>query len=173
MIYGWNRSGKTTISRVFASLEKKCTYDHDKFKQYPESGEFEIQTNDRATVKNTDITHFKEVGQLFISTHNFQFFDLVKGWLSEKSMKDSSEFFMMENFTESDVRKAKIVAIDKTLRNYKSEYHFLFARLKEFPEEQDTEHGDFYTIGNMARRFFEIFADFKILTTGDQKWKYW
>ena len=55
LIYGWNRSGKTTISRVFASCEKKCTYDKDKFKQYPENGEFEIKTDDRTIVKNTDV----------------------------------------------------------------------------------------------------------------------
>lgn len=54
-MYGWNRSGKTTISRVFASCEKKCTYDKDKFKQYPENGEFEIKTDDGTTVKNTDV----------------------------------------------------------------------------------------------------------------------
>ncbi|HCI04427.1 TPA: hypothetical protein DEW47_00365 [Patescibacteria group bacterium] len=133
-------------------------------------------------------THFKEVGQLFISTHNFQLFNLVKEWFINKNnstKRDNEklklenktekpipcEFFMVENFTESDVRKAKIVALDKTLRNYKSEYHFLFAKLKEFSEKQDTQYEDFYTIGNMARRYFDIFADFKIPTTGDQKSK--
>lgn len=133
-------------------------------------------------------THFKEVGQLFISTHNFQLFNLVKEWFINKNnstkrdnekLKSENkteklipcEFFMVENFTESDVRKAKIIALDKTLRNYKSEYHFLFAKLKEFSEKQDTQYEDFYTIGNMARRFFDIFADFKIPTTGDQKSK--
>ena len=133
-------------------------------------------------------THFKEVGQLFISTHNFQLFNLVKEWFINKNnstKKDNEklksenktekpipcEFFMVENFTESDVRKARIIALDKTLRNYKSEYHFLFAKLKEFSEKQDTQYEDFYTIGNMARRFFDIFADFKIPTIGDQKSK--
>jgi len=132
--------------------------------------------------------YFKEVGQLFISTHNFQLFNLVKEWFINKNnstKKDNEklksenktekpipcEFFMVENFTESDVRKAKIIALDKTLRNYKSEYHFLFAKLKEFSEKQDTQYEDFYTISNMARRFFDIFADFKIPTTGDQKSK--
>ncbi len=133
-------------------------------------------------------TRFKEVGQLFISTHNFQLFNLTKEWFINKNnstKRDNEklksegktekpipcEFFMVENFTESDVRKAKIVELDKTLRNYKSEYHFLFAKLKEFSEKQDTEYEDFYTIGNMARRYFDIFADFKIPTTGDQKSK--
>ena len=123
-------------------------------------------------------THFKDAGQLFISTHNFQLFNLVKDWFignnqnrKNKGKDECCEFFMVENFTESDIRKAKIVELDKTLRNYKSEYHFLFAKLKEFSEKQDTQYEDFYTIGNMARRFFDIFADFKIPTTGDQKSK--
>ena len=133
-------------------------------------------------------TYFKEVEQLFISTHNFQFFNLVKGWFIDKNKsikKDNEklrlknkqekpilcEFFMVENFTEQNVRKAKIIELDRTLRNYKSEYHFLFAKLKEFSEKQITEYEDFYTIGNMARRFFDIFADFKIPTTGDPRSK--
>ena len=57
LIYGWNRSGKTTVSRVFASCEKKCTYNKDKFKQYPENGEFEIKTNDGVIIKNTDVVN--------------------------------------------------------------------------------------------------------------------
>lgn len=133
-------------------------------------------------------THFKEVGQLFISTHNFQLFNLAKEWFVNKNIstkKDNEklkseskpekptpcELFMIENTTDSGTRKAKIVVLDKTLRNYKSEYHFLFAKLKEFSEKEDAEYEDFYTVGNMARRFFDIFADFKIPTTGDQKSK--
>jgi wobble nucleotide-excising tRNase len=133
-------------------------------------------------------THFKEVGQLFISTHNFQLFNLVKEWFINKNnstKKDNEklksenktekpipcEFFMVENFTESDIRKAKIISLDKTLLNYKSEYHFLFAKLKEFSEKPDTRYEDFYTIGNMARRFFDIFADFKIPDSRNQKQK--
>ncbi len=54
LIYGWNRSGKTTISRIFASCEKKCVYCEDKFKQYPEKGEFEIST-DNVSVKNVNV----------------------------------------------------------------------------------------------------------------------
>ena len=73
LIYGWNRSGKTTISRVFASCEKKCTYDKDKFKQYPENGEFEIKTDDGSTIKNTDVATnilpIKIFNQDFIDAH--------------------------------------------------------------------------------------------------------
>ena len=56
LIYGWNRSGKTTISRAFASCEKKCVYDEEKFKQYPENGEFEIRVSNNTTIKNTNVS---------------------------------------------------------------------------------------------------------------------
>lgn len=131
-------------------------------------------------------THFKEAGQLFISTHNFQLFNLTKEWFIKKNRsikKDneknkihqdekpiSCEFFMVENFSESDIRRAKIVELDKTLRDYKSEYHFLFSLLNKF-KENDLSYADFYTIGNVARRFFDIFADFKIPDLRDQKQK--
>ena len=123
----------------------------------------------------------------FISTHNFQLFNLAKGWYINKNnhtKKDNEklkankqiekpvpcEFFMVENFTESDIRIAKLVELDKTLRNYKSEYHFLFSLLNKF-KDVDLNYADFYTIGNVARRFFDIFADFKIPDTRDQKQK--
>ena len=132
-------------------------------------------------------TYFKEAGQLFISTHNFHLFNLAKEWFVNKNSqirKDNEklkannqtikpmpcEFFMVENFTESDVRKAKIVELDKTLRNYKSEYHFLFSLLNKF-RNIDLNYADFYTVGNVARRFFDIFADFKIPDSRDKKQK--
>ena len=122
--------------------------------------------------------NFKEVRQLFISTHNFQFFNLVKYWFvgnnknRKKEGKDEHcEFFMVENSKESDTREAKIARLDKTLLDYNSEYHFLFAKLKRFLKEQDNQYEDFYTIGNMARRFFDIFLDFKIPNQDDQRSK--
>ena len=113
--------------------------------------------------------HFKkDIGQLFISTHNFQFFNLVKRWFNDKNERrknkrnksEPCEFFMVENYPDNEdgkpIRGARIVELDKTLKDYESEYHFLFAKLKEFSdsEKQGTRHEDIYTIGNIARRFF-------------------
>lgn len=132
-------------------------------------------------------THFKDAGQLFISTHNFQLFNLLKEWFinkNSKTRKDNDknrvnggleksmpcEFFMVENYTELDIRKAKLVMLDKTLRDYKSEYHFLFSLLNKF-KDTDLNYADLYTIGNVARRFFDIFADFKIPDSRDPRQK--
>lgn len=132
-------------------------------------------------------THFRDVGQLFISTHNFQIFNLAKEWLIKKNRKVQQyneklvsegkiakpmpcELYMIENFVESDKRRAKLSVLDSTLRDYRSEYHFLFSLLVK-STDADMNYEDFYTIGNVARRFFDIFADFKIPDSRDQKQK--
>lgn len=131
--------------------------------------------------------HFQEAEQLFISTHNFQFLNLIKEWFTKKNnqtKKDNEklyaegkslktipcEFYMIENYQESDLRKAKIVELDITLKKYKSEYHYMFSQLTNF-KDRDLNYADFYTISNIARRFFDIFADFKIPDSRDQKQK--
>lgn len=128
-------------------------------------------------------THFKEAEQLIIATHNFEFFNLVKDWFEQKNRKVESdnkkitneadkkpipsEFFMIENIVENEKRCASIVPLEETLRKFKSEYHFLFSRLNQFITEGSPDYADFYTIGNIARRFLEIYINFKIPTTGD------
>ena len=128
---------------------------------------------------------FTEAEQLIISTHNFQFFNLVKIWFEQKNRNVESdnkkitnksdkkplpcEFYMFENIIENDKRCALIVPLEKTLRKFKSEYHFLFSRLNKFNTEGTPDYADFYTIGNIARRFLEIYINFKIPTTGDLK----
>lgn len=127
--------------------------------------------------------HFNDAKQLIVSTHSFEFFNLVKNWFEQKNRNIESdnkkitkesdkkpipcEFFMIENTIEDDKRCASIIPLDKTLRKFKSEYHFLFSRLNKFIEEDTSDYADFYVIGNIARRFLEIYANFKIPTAGD------
>jgi wobble nucleotide-excising tRNase len=131
--------------------------------------------------------HFREVKQLIICTHNFEFFNLVKDWLEQKNRKVESrnkkisketnkkpcpcEFFMIENIIKIEKRCASIVPLEETLRKFKSEYHFLFSRLNQFIVGGTPDYADFYTIGNIARRFLEIYTNFKIPTIGDLKSK--
>lgn len=122
--------------------------------------------------------NFQSAKQLFISTHNFHFFNLIKEWFTQKNNKIQEEnielksngeeekpipceFYMMESFYENDRRKSKLKPMDQTLIRFKSEYHFLFNNINQFLSFSP-EYGDLYTIGNIARRFFEIYADFKI-----------
>lgn len=76
--------------------------------------------------------HFKEATQLFISTHNFEFFNLIKDWFEQKNRKVESdnkkitnktkkkpmpcEFFMIENIVKNNKRCALIKQLEETLR---------------------------------------------------------
>ena len=57
LIYGWNKSGKTTFSRAFVACEKKTTA----FDQYPKNGEFEIKTQSGAISHSTCQNGTKEI----------------------------------------------------------------------------------------------------------------
>lgn len=131
--------------------------------------------------------HFQSAKQLFISTHNFHFFNLIKEWFTQKNNKVQgenielkekgeilkplpSEFYMVESFYESDRRKSKLKSLDQTLKRFKSEYHFLFNNINQFLS-YSSEYGDLYTIGNISRRFFEIYADFKIPNSSNPRQK--
>ena len=119
-------------------------------------------------------SHFDNVGQLFISTHNFELFNLIKKWLNQKNqrrIRDKKEevcsFYMIENFIEDEKRNACFVALEPTLLKYNSEYQFLFDQLNKFAQNTSPVYKDLYTIANIARRFLEIFTNFKIPTSGD------
>ena len=120
--------------------------------------------------------HFRSAGQLIVLTHNFEFFNLIKQWFQKKNQKKNKEsipceFFMIKNGIKNEERYASVVPLDKTLQKFKSEYNFLFSMLCRFRDEGKEDYADLYTIGNVARRFLEIFVNFKIQTTGDLKSK--
>jgi wobble nucleotide-excising tRNase len=131
--------------------------------------------------------HFQSAKQLFISTHNFHFFNLIKEWFIQKNNKvieenikfkrdeeemktTLSEFYMVESYFENERRKSRLKAMDNTLIKFKSEYHFLFNNINQFLSI-NTQYGDLYTIGNIARRFFDIYADFKIPNSSNPRQK--
>lgn len=110
-------------------------------------------------------TYFEQAAQLFISTHNFEFLGHLKHWLGNDHKKAKAEFFMVQNTTLDNIRRAQLVAMESTIRDFQSEYQYLFYLLNkcldETPEKQDT----LYMIGNVARRFLEIYCNFKIPKT--------
>ena len=81
--------------------------------------------------------------QLFISTHNFHFFNLVKEWFTYKNTKVKEdneklsreskslkpipcEFYMIENYIDKKQRKCQDNFIDKTLKKFKSDISFFY-----------------------------------------------
>lgn len=61
--------------------------------------------------------------------------------------------------------------LEKTLKDFKSEYQYLYYLLYEFNKKDDFTIDELYQINNIARRFIELFATFKIPRSGDWKGK--
>lgn len=109
--------------------------------------------------------------QLFILTHNFQYFKLIRDWLIKKNERkrqpDSSyiekiraRFYSIE-CTNDDNRHAKIVNSNDTLIKFNSEYHYVFFKLHSLRGLESLDIEKAFLISNLSRRLLESFLTFK------------
>jgi wobble nucleotide-excising tRNase len=110
--------------------------------------------------------------QLFLSTHSFDFFNLIREWVNdvEKSTKKPQadwkkwSVFLVKR---TDDGKADIQEIPKELLNFKSEYHYLFSILYHFEKAGAGDFDSLLSLPNIVRRFMEAFGGIMIpLSTG-------
>ena len=102
-------------------------------------------------------------GQLFVLTHNFTFLRLVKNWFQHIPKRDLPRFFMLRATTHHGVRSSSIYEMDPLLKNFESEYHYLFRRVVDASALPDNvPMQDYYELPNLARRLVESFLAFKI-----------
>lgn len=99
-------------------------------------------------------------GQVFILTHNFDFLKLLLNWRSRVS--GQTGYYMINNTVVGDVRRASVQHMDRELREYESEYHYLFKRLKEMRADQDGTIAKAYPVPNIARKVWETFLYYRV-----------
>lgn len=96
--------------------------------------------------------HFKYAKQLFITTHNFNF------WRCFRNSKQDSGYshFLIEKKKGNSM----ILELDKehVLVKHQSDYTFIYSKLKEFIETPEAEEN--VTILNHLRKFLEYFSSF-------------
>lgn len=91
--------------------------------------------------------------QIFISTHNFEFFTLLKE-LPKKGYKKDSRYFISRKLTESSIEK-----LPNVYNTYSSEYHYLFGEILRFNNEVDKSASNkLLLIPNILRRFVEMYT---------------
>ncbi|MBU1173122.1 MAG: AAA family ATPase, partial [Proteobacteria bacterium] len=113
-------------------------------------------------------SEFAEAKQLFVFTHSFVFFKLVRDWLKGKNKKGKngepdkikSCFYAIE-ITPGDERKARLANALASLIDYDSEYHYLFQKLYSFREKIQLDLNEAFLVGNIARKLLEAFFAFK------------
>lgn len=99
--------------------------------------------------------------QLFILTHNFTFFRQVKNWFCKHEKKRSS-LYMLEACVDENGRFARLAPLDALLRDYESDYHYLFKLVSDMAgSKAGCPLMDHYAMPNIARRLLETFLSFR------------
>ncbi len=100
--------------------------------------------------------------QLFVSTHNSEFFSLLKGlWFSGRDFPADSEAFYVRRQQDVAGAFSQFEGLPRLLRKYKSEYEFIFAQLHSFSVAPSPSDHEAYTAPNLLRRFLEAYLGFR------------
>ncbi|EMQ2223588.1 TPA: AAA family ATPase [Citrobacter freundii] len=105
---------------------------------------------------------FEPSKQLFVLTHSFSYFKLIRDWILKKNKKDKikSRVYTVETYFDG-VRKSRVINASGHLTNYNSEYHYLYSRLKHFKEKMHLDLDEVYLCANLSRKLLETFLSFK------------
>lgn len=112
----------------------------------------------------------EQAKQLFVLTHNFTYFKLVRDWFEKnnknrrgKGRDPQAFFYTVETFEMSSDQKrfSEIKNADDSLVKYNSEYHYIFSKLYQFCEKPKLSAEDALLTANMARKLLESFFSFK------------
>lgn len=98
--------------------------------------------------------------QLFISTHNFDFFSLLRELPKKGSPQNHLElqhsYYYVRRINEEE---AIIDKLPKAIEKYTSEYHYLFKEIYDFHHSDNkSDYGVLMNIPNAVRRFVELYT---------------
>lgn len=100
---------------------------------------------------------FKDCGQLFITTHNYDFFNLLKDY-KRFELQNVGNLYLIKR-TQSGIVIDKLPMV---LEKNKSEYNYLFSILYEFDQSGDKNNFEMLMIlPNVVRRFLEQYIYMK------------
>lgn len=111
--------------------------------------------------------------QLIISTHSFEFYNLLREWVSDvekdnvKKPQSDWKAWSVYLIKRTVSGTSTLGVIPKELLTFKSEYHYLFSKLYHFDKSGGLEFDDLLSLPNVVRRFMEAFGGVMIpLSTG-------
>lgn len=106
--------------------------------------------------------------QLFVLTHNYTFLRQVRNWFKHINRRKGksgapARFYMLRASYVDGLRGSVIESMDPLMRDYESEYHYLFKRVVDASELQGGGPLEtYYELPNLARRLLEAFLVFKV-----------
>lgn len=113
------------------------------------------------------------IGQFLLSTHNYDFLNLFKKKYRNRIRNNKCELYMLRvNLDSLKNRIANIYELDPLLKEFDSDYQYLFSKLIEFEKATDEKKSDLtliYPFPNMARRVLEVFLSFRFPSKSEYK----
>ena len=108
-------------------------------------------------------SHLTGAKQLVILTHNINFMSLCVKWLKKPAdKKEASLLFIDMRQAPDGKRTSSLVKMPKLIREYESEYHYLFCLVKDFEEAKSLDFAYTYLMPNAMRKVMDIFLAFKL-----------
>lgn len=104
--------------------------------------------------------------QLFVSTHNAELFNLLKSkWLDERNggrnKKDTRAYYLRRSVSADAGPQAELLDLPTLLRQFKSEYEFIFSQLYKFAHNKSPSWHEAFTVPNLLRKFLEAYLGFR------------
>ncbi len=102
--------------------------------------------------------------QLFVSTHNLEFFNLMKDFLMETKDQSGKNLYckkdlpcyLVQQEWNKTIKRSVIMDLPKELKYFKSEYVYLFSVMLDFDKEKNgADFKMLYLLPNVERRFLE------------------
>lgn len=97
--------------------------------------------------------------QLFISTHNFEFFEMLKKLPIDRqkpTQADGARYYLIKRISAT---ASTMVDLPASLRQYTSEYHYLFSVIHAFSEHPTKDDvAQLLALPNALRRFVELYT---------------
>lgn len=105
------------------------------------------------------ITSLKACRQLFISTHNSEFFNTIKqDWHERGKLKKEHAAYLIHR--EGD-GASQLIELPGHLAKFRSDYHHVFYCLRQFQTSSSQEVDAYLSCPNLLRRFLEMYLGFR------------
>ncbi len=123
-----------------------------------------LDTNHIYDVAYLLLRQLSDCAQLFISTHNSEFFNTVKQeWTDRGKFRSHCAGFLMHRKSEA---KSELLPLPGYLAKFRSDYHYVFHSLQQV-RLSDSPDIDAYTqVPNLLRRFLEMYLGFRVPAQG-------
>ncbi|KQR12857.1 MULTISPECIES: AAA family ATPase [Xanthomonas] len=105
------------------------------------------------------ITSLKACRQLFISTHNSEFFNTIKqDWSDRGKFKKDHAAYLVHRERDG---ASQLIELPGHLAKFRSDYHHVFYCLRQFQASTNQEVDAYLSCPNLLRRFLEMYLGFR------------